>query len=197
MIFNIISGDIPLVGYWIYPLLAVSVMVEGPIATLLASVAAAAGYLNPVGVFVFAVAGNTIGDTLWYALGYLGTLRSVGRYLRWLGLRPEHIEQLEADIHQNVQRMLFTAKLTLGFVVPTLVATGLARVPWRRWSATLFVAECIWTGGLVTVGYFFGAYVQRLETGLRYLTIGGIILVLISLSLYILRRRERGLTRSR
>ncbi len=184
-------------GYWAYVLLAVSVVFEGPIATLLASVAASAGYLNPFLVFVSAVTGNTLGDNMWYVLGYAGTLQSVGRYLRWFGLRPEQIERLEGDIHDHAHRLLFIAKLTLGFVVPTLIATGLARVPRRRWYSALLAAECIWTGSLVAAGYFFGAYVQRLERDLRYVAIGGLVLFFVGVSLYVMRQRAREMTGDR
>jgi membrane protein DedA with SNARE-associated domain len=187
----------PPFGFWAYLLLGVSVIFEGPLATLLASVAASAGYLNPFLVFVWAVIGNTIGDTLWYYLGYVGTLQSLGKYLRWLGLRPDQIEQLEVEIHANARRLLFIAKLTLGFVVPTLIATGLARVPWRRWAGALFLAECLWTGSLVTAGYFLGAYLQRLEQGLRYLALGGSLVFFIVLSLYVINWRKREINRGK
>lgn len=180
---------------WAYLVIVVSVIFEGPIATLLAATAASTGYLHPVGVFVAAAIGNTIADVLWYLLGYAGNLQSLSRF-RWLRLRPELVERIEREITNNAHRMLFIAKLTLGLVIPTLVATGLARVSWRRWFWALVLAECVWTGGLVTAGYFWGAYLQQLDQGLRYAALGGSVLFIIIASVYVARWHERNLRSS-
>ena len=190
---SILDG-IPPVGYWVYVLLAVSVIFEGPIATLLASMAASAGYLNPAGVFVFAALGNTAGDYFWYLVGRAGNLQVMGRFLRWFGVRSEQLEKLEEEINGKASRMLFVAKFTLGFMVPTLIATGLARVPWRRWSGALFLAECLWTGGLVTAGYFLGAYILTLESGLRYFALGATIVSVLFMIWYFGRLYKRRMT---
>ncbi len=52
-------------GLWAYLGLALLVAVEGPIITLLAAVAAAAGALSPFAVFAAAALGNLTGDLLW------------------------------------------------------------------------------------------------------------------------------------
>jgi membrane protein DedA with SNARE-associated domain len=64
-------------------------------------------------------------------------------------------------------------------VIPTLVATGLARVSWRRWFLPLVLAESIWTGTLVVFGYFFGQAIERLEASFQVLTIAGTVLLVI------------------
>jgi len=191
-----IFDDLQSIQFWAYAVIVVSTIIEGPIATLLAAAAASTGYLNPFGVFVSAAIGNTIADVLWYLLGYAGNLQSLTR-LRWLRLRPELIDRIEQEINNNAHRMLFIAKLTLGFVIPTLVATGLARVSWRRWFGALVMAECLWTGGLVIAGYFWGAYLQQLDQGLRYAALGGSVVFFIIASLYVARWHERNFKASK
>ena len=84
-------------GAWSYPLLVVLVIIEGPIVTLLASVAASVGYMRLPLVMVSALVGSAIADTLWYYLGYTHSEERILRYGRWLGLRRHHVEQLQKE----------------------------------------------------------------------------------------------------
>jgi membrane protein DedA with SNARE-associated domain len=144
-------------GLWAYLLLALLVMVEGPVATLAGAVAASSGFMSPEGVFLAAASGNLFADSLWYSLGYLGKIEWLERYGRWIGVTHTMLNRLVKDIENHAAKVLFIAKLTLGFSIPTLVATGLAKVPVRRWLPWLALGETIWTGGLVFLGYHLGA----------------------------------------
>src|SRR6266487_282356 len=73
----------------------------------------------------------------------------------------------------------------LFLVIPTLIAAGLARVPFKRWFGALFAAECIWTGGLVLAGYYFGYLIQRIETDLRYISVVGAVLIIVLVIFYL------------
>src|SRR5690349_11441433 len=177
-------------GGWAYLLLGILVAVEGPFATLAGAVAASAGLLNPILVFIAASLGNLTADILWYSLGYFGKVEWWLHHVGRLGIKESSLARLQKDIYTHIHKVLFVAKMTLGLVVPTLIAAGLARVPFRRWFGVLFAAECIWTGGLVVTGYYFGYLVQRLETDLRWVSIGGIV-VIIGLILYYMVRRPK------
>jgi membrane protein DedA with SNARE-associated domain len=176
-------------GSLAYVLFALLVAVEGPITTLAGAVAASAGYLNPVLVFISASLGNLTADTLWYSLGYLGKTEWLVKYGSWLGIKETFITRLQTDIHAHIHKILFIAKLTLGLVIPTLLAAGLARVPFKRWFGVLFTAECIWTGSLVVIGYYFGYMIQRVETNLRWLSLAGVVISIVFALIYISRHR--------
>jgi membrane protein DedA with SNARE-associated domain len=184
-----ISQDL---GAWAYFLLAVLVMLEGPIATLAGAIAASAGFMSPGWVFISASAGNLLADVLWYSLGYLGKMEWLERYGRWMGVKQELIYQVMGDIRTHAARLLFLAKLTLGFTIPTLVATGLVRVPVRRWLPSLLLAETLWTGLLVILGFHFGRYVQTLERGMELAALVGGLLFIGFILYYLARLRRRG-----
>ncbi|HEX9018741.1 MAG TPA: hypothetical protein VF806_06125, partial [Anaerolineaceae bacterium] len=80
-------------GWWAYLLLALLVMVEGPVATLAGAVAASAGYMKPMGVFFSAASGNLLSDILWYTLGYLGRREWLHRYGGYVGLREDFVNR--------------------------------------------------------------------------------------------------------
>jgi len=162
-------------GLWAYLALAAIVMVEGPAATIIGSMAASMGYMHPVAVFFFAALGNLTGDTCWYLLGYLGKFEWIERYGKRFGLNHAFVQELEKTIQKNVLKIIFIAKLTMGFMIPILVATGLARIPLKRWFLVLAGAESIWTGGLVLMGFYFGRYLQTMQIGLQILAVAGFI----------------------
>jgi membrane protein DedA with SNARE-associated domain len=153
-------------GLWSYLLLALLVAVEGPAATLLGAVAASNGLMRPGLVFLAASAGNLTSDTLWYSLGYAGKLEWINRFGRRLGIDRIHLERLQEMLRRQSTRILFFAKLSMGPMIPTLVATGLMKIPWRRWFPVLFTAEMIWTGTLVWIGYHAAKMIQDVEKGL-------------------------------
>ncbi len=178
-------------GIWAYVLLALLVIVEGPVATLAGAVAASAGWMRPVGVFFSASVANLLADLLWYTLGYLGRMEWVHRYGGYVGLREEYLLRMMDDVQKYAPRLLFIAKITLGFSIPTLVATGLARVPFKRWFWVLILGETLWTGTLVFLGVRFGQYVQRLERGIEIVALVGALLFVSGLVYYISRIRRR------
>jgi membrane-associated protein len=180
----------PLAG-WAYLLLAILVAVEGPITTLAGAVAASTGLLNPGLVFVSASLGNLTADTLWYSLGYIGKTEWLLKFTNWLGIKENYMTRLQKDVHDHIHKVLFIAKLTLGFVIPTLIAAGLARVPFKRWFGILFAAECIWTGALVLIGYYFGALTQHIESNLRWMSLTGALIFAAVIIVYISRLRQR------
>ncbi|MGA2489268.1 MAG: VTT domain-containing protein [Anaerolineales bacterium] len=162
------SGQLPQLGVWTYLVLAVVVAVEGPVATLLGAALASAGLMRPWLVFIAASIGNLTADSLWYTLGYAGKLEWALRLGRRLGLRPEMLERLEQGMHEHAARILFFAKLTVSFMIPSLVAAGLVKVPWRRWFPALFAGEMIWTGSLVLIGYYTTEAIKRVEQAVEY-----------------------------
>jgi membrane protein DedA with SNARE-associated domain len=169
-------------GIWAYVLLAALIPINGPIVTLIAGVAASTGGLSLPGVFIASAGGNLTGDSLWYIVGYLGKVEWIERYGGWLGIRMTHIRRIQRLIHERAGRLLVTAKLTMVFMIPTLIAAGLARVPWRRSIVYLALAEVIWTGGLIALGYFFGHSLQQLEQGLQVFAFIGTIIMLAVLA---------------
>ena len=174
-------------GAWTYLVLAILVAIEGPIATLLGAAAASAGLMRPWLVFAAAAAGNLTADSLWYSLGYLGKIEWVLRFGRKLGVRKDFLERLESGMHEHAVRILFIAKLTVSFVIPTLIAAGLVRIPWKRWFPAIFTGEMIWTGSLVLIGFFTTEAMKRIEKGMGYVILAASVVFVFAM-LWLLHR---------
>ena len=181
LVLYIKSGQLPQVGIWTYILLAALVAVEGPIATLLGAAAASAGLMRPWEVFFAAALGNLTADSLWYALGYMGRIEWLFHFGKRLGLRRDLLEHLKHNMEKHATKVLFLAKLTVSFVIPSLITAGLLRLPLKRWFPALIAAETIWTGSLVLIGYYTTEAVKRVERGIEYAILTASILFVIFL----------------
>jgi membrane protein DedA with SNARE-associated domain len=177
------NGQFPEWGVWSYLVLALLVAVEGPIATLLGAAAASAGVMRPGLVFFAASAGNLIADTLWYSIGYAGKLEWFWRFARRLGIRHEQLEHLQHHMRKHAARILFFAKLSMSLMIPSLIAAGLVKAPWRRWFPAVFSGELIWTGSLVLIGYYTTEAMKRVEQGIEYFILGASVVFIFFLFL--------------
>src|SRR5258706_1198599 len=108
---HLFSDSIQPLGSLAYILFALLVAIEGPLTTLAGALAASAGYLNPILVFVFASLGNLTADTLWYSIGYMGKTEWLVKYGSWLWIKEAFITRLQKDIPAHIHKILFIAKL--------------------------------------------------------------------------------------
>ncbi|MCB0116912.1 MAG: hypothetical protein KDD84_22590, partial [Caldilineaceae bacterium] len=87
--------------------------------------------------------------------------------------------------------VLVMAKLTAGFVIPSLIGAGLLKIPWRRWFVPVLLAEMIWTGALVYLGFHAVQWIAQIEQGLQIVAlVGGILFVLIVFHLIRQQRKD-------
>ena len=175
-------------GYlWIYLVLVIMVMLEGPVSILLAAGAASAGFLQPLPVFAAATLGNLIADMLWYTLGYHGRidwfLRRRGRF----GVDPQKLERIKRIINRHVVKLLFFAKATDVIIVPVLIATGAARVGWRRCLPVIFATNLLTNLVMVVLGYFLASNLLKVQEGIRYAGFAVFFAFLLAASIYLRR----------
>jgi membrane protein DedA with SNARE-associated domain len=188
------AGPVAEFDAWTYFLLAFLVLIEGPIAVLAASAAASAGLMRPGWVFLSAAVGNLTADTLWWLLGYAGKpewIHGIGRRLK---IRESLIEHLQRSMVKHATRLMVVSKLTLSFSIPTLIAAGLLRIPWRRWFPWFVLAELLWTGSLVLLGYYTTQALKRLAEGMEFALLGAsaiFVIVLVVWGRRLLKQLER------
>lgn len=179
---------------WTYFVLAFLVLVEGPIAVLAASAAASAGLMRPGLVFLSAAVGNLTADSLWWLLGYAGKpewIHSIGRRLR---IRESQIEQLKHSMVKHATQVMFLSKITLSFSIPSLIAAGLLRIPWKRWFPWFVLAEILWTGSLVLIGFYTTQAIAHVAEGMEIVLLIASVLFISMLVLWgrrLLKRLEQ------
>lgn len=154
MLFNFLfsTSNVPFLPY--LGLFLVT-FIEGPIATLAGGAFASSGVMQPLPVYFAIVLANLTADMGWYSLGRCGKVVWLSKIACKLGIDPSKVDQLSEGIQVNAPKLLFMSKFTTGFPIPTLIATGLNKVPLRRWIAPLVSGELIKSAVLISVGYFF------------------------------------------
>ena len=173
------AGILPNLGFWSYLLLALFVVVEGPVVTVLAGVAASAGFLKPDLVFLSAGMANLSADSIWYLVGLVSKKAHLLRLGRRFGIRALHLEKLQRNVRAHAFRFLFIAKITYGFAVPLHLTAGLSRIPWRRWFPPVLAGEVLWTGGLVLFGYYTTKTLEQIEKDFRNLALIFVVFALV------------------
>jgi membrane protein DedA with SNARE-associated domain len=137
--------------------------------------------MRPWLVFLAASVGNLTADTLWYALGYAGKLEWFMRFARRMGANSEQLEHLEHHMQKHAARILFFAKLSMSLMVPSLIAAGLVKAPWRRWFPAVFGGEMIWTGSLVLIGFYTTEAIKNVQRGVEYFIVAASAVFIITI----------------
>lgn len=167
-------------GVMPYCVLGLMVMAEGPVATLLGGAASSSGVLLPLPVYCSVVIGNLTADLGWYSLGRFCQPNWLMRLARRLRVDPAKVAALQEGIQKNAPRLLFLSKLTVGLPIPALLATGISRVPVRRWGFWLVLGELIKSAVLVSVGYLYAQAVQQASAGVQIMLWAATAVVLLA-----------------
>ncbi|MBW6474471.1 MAG: VTT domain-containing protein [Anaerolineaceae bacterium] len=144
-----------------YLAMGLTILLEGRLSTLAAGITISGVYLRPIPIFVAIVAGNLMADMVWYNLGRYFQLDRIKRLAHRLKLNLKLIDDIAIEIRQHAPRFLFMAKLTIGLPVPSLIATGLSKVPIKRWFGMLLLAELIRSSLFVTLLFLYASAIGK------------------------------------
>jgi membrane protein DedA with SNARE-associated domain len=177
-----------LTAYKYFFLFPVSI-IEGPIITVLAGFLSSLGLLNLFFAYVAVVAGDIVGDSLYYLLGYYGKdgflLRGWGRSL---GITKERLEQLEKHFEKHSGKTLIIGKLTHAVGIVALIAAGTARVPFWKFIWYNVIPTIPKSLVFLLIGYYFGKTYAKVNTYLDYTALITIAITIILIATYFIVR---------
>ena len=145
-----------------YLLLFPLILVEGPLATLLAGALVAAGAMTFPLAGVLAVAAEVTADAAIFTAGRLSRGPRARARLARLGLTEARRGALEAGVTRNLPGLLAGAKVADAAAVPVILAAGASGVGPARflaWSAALSIPKALL---LLALGAAFGTQVTSL-----------------------------------
>ncbi len=174
-----------------YVVLLPVVVVEGPIITILAGFLVSLGQIDFLAAYGIVVAGDLVGDTLYYWLGHSGRTHFIERWGHYVGVTPERIERLEEHFTSHSGKTLIIGKLTHAVGGVVLMAAGASRMSFPRYLWYNFVATLPKSLALLLIGYYFGRAYAELA---HYLSWAGIVIMALAVLLvlgyaYIVLRR--------
>jgi len=168
-----------LLAIWGYPVMLVAMILEGPIATIIASFLSSLGYFNVAVVFALSVTGDVIGDLILYYIGYTGGQKILPKVQKILGVKDAVMEKLKAQFHKNSERIIFYVKSTTGLSYITFITAGTLGMQLTKFAKNSILGGFVWSGLLVALGYFFGYAAERIS---RYIQYAGVIIFILAVS---------------
>ena len=133
-------------------------------------------------IYLSLMLGDFVADLGWYWVGFYGGRHFVERFGKYFSLTPDVIEKVEDFFHKHQDKILFISKITMGFgfAVATLFVAGLVRIPFKKYALFNFLGGFIWTGILLSLGYFFGNLYAVLNSGFKIVFIIGLAIFMIA-----------------
>ena len=174
-------------AYGLWLLLPFSVA-EGPIITVIASYLAHQGLMPIVGVYIVCIAGDLIGDTLWYGLGRFAPDILPLRWQERFGITQGRKLALEDHFAQHGGRTLLFGKLTHSAGMPIMVASGLAKMPYGPYIWYNLLGTLPKTLLFCVIGYFLGAAYSSINVYMGRVSLALLVVIGIAVAVYFQRR---------
>jgi membrane protein DedA with SNARE-associated domain len=168
-------------GYWaMLPLM----IIEGPVVTIISALLASLGaFFWPI-VLIFSIAGDMIGDLIFYWLGLkfgMGFVNSVGKYI---GITEKLVLRMEKYFQNHGGKTIFLVKSTTGLCWATFVAAGIVKMDLKKFVKYSFLGGVVWSSFLVAMGYFYGYLWKSIKQYIGW--IGWIIFGIAAISFVII-----------
>lgn len=144
-------------NYLVYGVIIALACAEGPWLSLILGVLIRLGFFLFWPVYAALMAGDLIGDVVWYHIGRKYGHGFIARHGARFGITEGGVERMSGLFHKHKDWVLFVSKISNGFglALVTLMTAGMVRIPFWRYMLINFIGQFIWTGLLVGIGYFF------------------------------------------
>jgi membrane protein DedA with SNARE-associated domain len=164
-------------------------IVEGPIVAVLAGFLVSLGHLNWLLVFLVLMAGDMVGDTLYYALGRWGGRGFLHRWGKYVGLTEDRAAAFKKTFAAHDWKIILIGK-TQAVGSAVLFAAGVARMPFGKYMFYNVLGGTPKIALFEAVGFFFGAWYGTVSTYMNYAGAASFVLALALLFGYWFFRRR-------
>jgi len=166
---------------WVYIFIVLFAFAEGPFLSMVFGVIIRLGYFGIVPVYLALMAGDLIGDVFWYYLGHFYGHSFIRKFGKYFNVNEQSVEKVKIIFHKHKHPILFISKITngFGFALATLMTAGMVKIPFRRYIAINILGQFIWTGLLMSIGYFFGNFYLAVNAIFGKIFIIGIFIILL------------------
>lgn len=185
---SVVTEILRVYGLWLLLPLAI---LEGPVVSVLAGWFSAIGLFDVRAAFAVMLAGDLLGDLLFYLMGRRGIAFMSRGWRRRLGLSAARVGAMVRHFRDHGFKTLVIAKLTHAAGAAALVAAGAARMPLLPFVLANIVAAVPKVAALMALGWVFGAAIDQVEGWLARFTLVGLVVVVLGLALWWEFRRRR------
>jgi membrane protein DedA with SNARE-associated domain len=168
-----------------YVILFPLVVIEGPIATILAGFLASLGQFNLFICFPLVVIADVLGDVIMYTQGRWGGKPVIERWGHNFGIKPEMIGRLEAHFKKHPGGTLIFGKISHFLGGPVLIAAGMARMPLSEFLWFNFLGTLPKSFILLLIGFYFGQAYAKFDKFFTFAGWAAALLVVLCIIAYI------------
>jgi membrane protein DedA with SNARE-associated domain len=167
-----------------YVILVPLAIIEGPITSVVAGFLSTSGIFNLFFVFPIMVAGDMIGDSIFYGLGRFGS-GILHKHGHRVGATPERLAEAKVYFSNNHHKALVMSKLIHGIGLSGLIVAGSLKVPYPRYIKTCTFIAIGQSLIFLTLGVFFGHAFTIIGKYLNYYAAGVSVIALFLLILIV------------
>ena len=131
-------------------------IIEGPVVTIISAMLASLGAFSWPIVLVISIAGDMIGDLIFYWLGYRFGMKFVNKIGKYMGITERLVLRMEKYFQKHGGKTIFAVKSTTGLCWTTFVAAGIVKMDFKKFIQYSFFGGIVWSSFLVAMGYFYG-----------------------------------------
>ncbi len=175
---SLFLAQIVSVGIIAYPIIFVSMMIEGDVVIFISFFLVSSGILDPATTFLVVFFGTIIGDTLWYHVGL--TSEPKNKLSLWiLNSSSKLTSKFDNHIKEKTFRAVFVSKFTYGFHHLILLRAGIIKTNFRKFIEIDILATIIWIIIIGSLGYASGASFELIKHKLEHSELGVLAAVII------------------
>jgi len=160
-------------------------LIEGPIFNYVVGFASSLGFFNIFIVLLLAVAGNVIGDIIYFFLGRIWGTTLIKKYLE-RSINSSKTQKIKTYLKNNPGKTIFVVKTAPLVPVPGLILIGTTNIKFKNFLYYSIVFSVIQCMIMVFIGYYSGKLFGLLFSYVKYSSylIGAFII--LSIGIYFL-----------
>ena len=188
--FNLFSQTniIPLLLHYGYLIFLPLAIIEGPITTIIGAFLASLGYFDFLIIYLLAIAGDVIGDTIYYFIGYWGG-KKISNKNKFMMIKIKTLKKVQSHFQRHPMKILLLGKWGHSIGAPVLLAGGMSHMPFKKFMLFNFLGTLPKVLAFAIIGYYFGKAYIKINKYFDYFSI--LILVLFGILIYLLIRKNK------
>jgi membrane-associated protein len=158
-------------------------VLEGPIISIISGFLVSRGYLKLLPALLVVFLGDVISDSVFHFIGKGG--RYMINYLKFSHVSDDQLKRIENQFASSPWKTMILAKASYGLGTIFMIATGAARMSWKKFLEYILSLNFIRSTILIAIGFYFGKVALHLgPTYLQYYVIAVVVLIPLGYVIY-------------
>jgi len=189
MIFSL-DSIVALITTYKYALLFPISVIEGPIVSVIGGFLIVHGLLSIFSTYLILLAGDIVGDTLYYSIGRFGGRKFIHKWGKSFGIKEEKVIKLEKHFEKHAGKTILIGK-TQAVGGLFLAAAGLSKMPYLKFIGFNIVGTIPKSALLLAIGFSIGNAYKIINDYLGYYAIITTTILLTATAVYFFMKRKK------